>query len=93
MGGGIMVRLTRLSGVEVVVNADLIEFVEMTPDTLVTLVTGKKIPVRESADEIVERIVSYRRSIGVTGQVDTGKRIAAMGSLPSSGATPEPTGL
>ena len=81
-----MVRLTRLNGIEVVVNADLIEFVEMTPDTLVTLVTGKKIPVRESAEEIVQRIVSYRRSIGVTGQAELGRRVGAMASDRPSGS-------
>jgi flagellar protein FlbD len=59
-----MIRLTRINGVEVVINADLIEFVEMTPDTLVTLFTGKKIPVQESSDMVIERVVSYRRSIG-----------------------------
>ena len=62
-----MIRLTRLNGVEVVVNADLIEFVETTPDTLVTMLTGKKIPVRESTDEVIERVVSYRRATGPAG--------------------------
>lgn len=60
-----MIRVTRMNGEPVVVNADLIEFVEMTPDTLLSLLTGKKVPVRESADEIIERVVSYRRSIDV----------------------------
>ena len=59
-----MIRLTRMNGTEVVVNADLIEFVEMTPDTLITLLTGKKIPVRESSDEVMARVISYRRAIG-----------------------------
>lgn len=59
-----MIRLTRLNGETVVVNADLIEFVEATPDTLVTLLTGKKIPVRESSEEVIDKTVSYRRAIG-----------------------------
>jgi flagellar protein FlbD len=59
----------------VVVNADLIEFVEMTPDTLVTLFTGKKIPVRESADEVIERVVSYRRSLGAVRAADLHHRV------------------
>jgi flagellar protein FlbD len=65
-----MIRLTRLNGVEVVVNADLIEFVETTPDTLVTLFTGKKIPVRETVDEVILRVVSYRRAIGAAAAAD-----------------------
>jgi flagellar protein FlbD len=65
-----MIRLTRLNGVEVVVNADLIEFVETTPDTLVTLFTGKKIPVRESTEEVIQRVVSYRRAVGSSGAAD-----------------------
>jgi flagellar protein FlbD len=65
-----MIRLTRINGVEVVINADLIEFVEMTPDTLVTLFTGKKIPVRESSDVVIEKVVSYRRSIGAATTSD-----------------------
>ena len=44
-----------------VVNAEMIEFVEATPDTIVTLQSGKKIMVTEPVDEVVERIVDYRR--------------------------------
>ena len=65
-----MIRLTRISGEQVVVNADLIEFVETTPDTLVTLFTGKKIPVQESADEVIGRVVAYRRSLGAASTAD-----------------------
>ena len=65
-----MVRLTRLNGTEVVINADLIEFVETTPDTLVTLVTGKKIPVRETTEDVIQRVMSYRRATGTAGAAD-----------------------
>lgn len=73
-----MIRLTRINGEQVVVNADLIEFVEMTPDTLVTLFTGKKIPVRESADEVIERVVSYRRSLGAASTADLHRRVTGV---------------
>jgi flagellar protein FlbD len=46
-----------------VVNSDLIKFVENAPDTVLTLITGEKMLVRESADEIVGRIVEFRRRI------------------------------
>jgi flagellar protein FlbD len=46
-----------------VVNAELIEHVETTPDTVVSMTTGEKFVVVETADEIVERVIAYRRSI------------------------------
>ena len=42
------------------VNADLIEFVESTPDTLISLTTGRKIMVLEELDDVVRKAVSYR---------------------------------
>ncbi|HUR77963.1 MAG TPA: flagellar FlbD family protein [Acidimicrobiales bacterium] len=58
-----MIAVTRLNGSELVVNADLIETVESTPETLVTLVDGKTYRVRESVREIVERAGAFRASI------------------------------
>jgi flagellar protein FlbD len=55
-----MIGLTRLNGRAVIVNAELIETVESTPDTVVSLVTGKKLVVRESAADVVEKVLSYR---------------------------------
>jgi flagellar protein FlbD len=56
-----MIELTRLHNEKVVVNAELIEFVEATPDTLVSTTTGKKLMVKESVGEVVELVVAYRR--------------------------------
>lgn len=58
-----VVRLTRLDGTEVVVSAELIEMLEATPDTVVTLTTGRKLVVRESVDEVVRRVREYRRDV------------------------------
>ncbi len=58
-----MIRLTRLNHVPVVLNSDLIEHVEETPDTVITLTTGQIVRVRESAEEVVNRIVEFRRRI------------------------------
>ena len=58
-----MIQLTRLNHIPLVLNSDLIEHIEITPDTVITLTTGQKIMVRESADEVVERVVAFRRSI------------------------------
>jgi flagellar protein FlbD len=59
----LVIRLTRLNQVPLVVNSDLIEHVEITPDTVIALTTGQKILVRETADEIIERVVGFRRAV------------------------------
>lgn len=59
-----MIRLTRLNQKPLVVNSDLIEHVESTPDTIVTMTTGQKFVVQESAEEVVDRVIGYRRTIG-----------------------------
>ena len=75
-----MIQLTRLNHVPLVLNSDLIEHVEVTPDTVVTLTTGQKIVVLESAEEVVERTIRYRRSI-----------VAGVGVCPFRRLNTEPT--
>jgi flagellar protein FlbD len=58
-----MIRLTRLNHSPIVLNSDLIEHIDVTPDTVVTLTTGQILRVRETADELVERIVEFRRRV------------------------------
>jgi flagellar protein FlbD len=58
-----MIHVTRLNQSSVVLNSDLIEQIESTPDTLITLTNNQKLIVLETAEEIVERIRQYRRSI------------------------------
>lgn len=58
-----MIWLTRLNRVPLVLNSDLIEHIEVTPDTVITLTTGQILRVRESAEDVVRRIVEYRRRI------------------------------
>ena len=58
-----MIRLTRLSHAPLVLNSDLIEHIDVTPDTVITLTTGQILRVRETAEEVVERIVDFRRRI------------------------------
>jgi len=58
-----MIQLTRLNNHPLVVNSDLIKFVEQAPDTVITLVNGDKIVVRESAQDVLERVVRFRRSV------------------------------
>ena len=60
---GKMIELTKLNDIKFTVNADIIEFVEETPDTVVSLTTGKKIIVKESRQEVTELVISYKRAI------------------------------
>lgn len=55
-----MIHVARLDGSDLIVNADLIETIEETPDTVISLVNGKKYIVREHAAEVVRRIIAYR---------------------------------
>lgn len=64
-----MIWVTRLNGSEVVVNSDLIETVEATPDTVLTLVDGKKYVVHEGVGEVVDRIRRFR--VSLLSAVDT----------------------
>ena len=58
-----MIPLRRLNNQPIVVNCDLIESVESTPDTVVTLISGNKLIVRETPDEITRRVVEFKRAI------------------------------
>lgn len=58
-----MIRLTRLTDEGFVLNADMVQEIEATPDTIVTLTSGKKMIVKESVDEVVAAVLEYRRSI------------------------------
>jgi flagellar protein FlbD len=60
-----MIKVTRINDSQLVLNADLIESVESSPDTIISLTTGKKIVVRESVDEIIARVASFKRMCGV----------------------------
>ena len=57
-----MIKLKRLNGEKLVINADLIELIEAKPDTIITLTTGEKYIVENSVDEIIEKVKSYKQS-------------------------------
>jgi flagellar protein FlbD len=58
-----MITVTRLNHSRIVLNSDLIEQIETTPDTVISLTTGQRIMVRESTEQVVERIIEFRRTI------------------------------
>jgi len=63
-----MIRLTRINHVPLVLNSDLIEHVEATPDTVIALTTGQKLVVLESAEEVIQRVIEFRRAISNQSQ-------------------------
>lgn len=58
-----MITLHKLNGMEVVVNADLIETLEPGPETVVNLATGNRLVVRENADEIAAKVLEYKKAL------------------------------
>ena len=58
-----MIHLTRINRVPLVLNADLIEHMETTPDTVISMTNGQKFTVLETTDEVIGKVVEFRRSI------------------------------
>ena len=58
-----MIHLTRINHAPLVLNSDLIEHIEATPDTVITLTNAQKMMVLESADEVIQRVIEFRRCI------------------------------
>jgi flagellar protein FlbD len=56
-----MIKLTRLNGSEFWVNQDHIQFIERTPETVLSLTDGKKVTVKESAEELIEKVIEFHR--------------------------------
>ena len=60
-----MIKVTRLNGASLVISADLIEFVEAIPETIICLTTGKKIMVKEAIDDIINRVAKFKQLSGI----------------------------
>jgi flagellar protein FlbD len=93
-----MIELTRLNGNPMMLNSDLIKIAEASPDTMLTLINGEKLIVREETAEVVERVLAYRarllanvaRRLPAFGDLE---RVVALASLDVSGQpTPPPSG-
>lgn len=65
-----MIMVTRLNGQEFVLNADLIKIIEQRPDTIITLVNGDHIVVKEASREVIERVIEYGRRLRRLTPVD-----------------------
>jgi flagellar protein FlbD len=79
-----MIELTRLNGNPLVVNCDLIKYIESSPDTMLTLVTGEKIVVRESCADVIARAVAYRGRLLHQTAADPGQSAALAAASASS---------
>jgi flagellar protein FlbD len=58
-----MIEVTRINHVPLVLNSDLIEHIEATPDTVISLINGQKLMVLEAPEELIRRVVAFRRRI------------------------------
>jgi len=90
-----MIELTRLNGNAMVVNSDLIKTAEASPDTMLTLINGEKLIVREELGEVIERVLVYRaRLLTVAGRrmqhFDDLERVVALASLDVANSRPSP---
>ncbi len=63
-----MIEVTKLNDVKIIINADLIETIEATPDAVITLLNGKKFVVKENVEEIMTRAILYQQRVhsGIT---------------------------
>ena len=75
-----MIQLTRLNNSPLIVNSDLIKFIERSPDTVITLINSEKILVRESAEKVLERIVDFRRTV-LQGLYPTASQCTAISAV------------
>lgn len=69
-----MIALQRLNGAPFVLNAELIETIESTPDTVIALVGGKKLVVKNSVEDVVRKTVRYKQLCNQTIRIDKGSR-------------------
>ncbi|NLT96252.1 MAG: flagellar FlbD family protein [Clostridia bacterium] len=60
-----MIKVTRFQGKEFYLNSDLIEYIDSNPDTVITLTNGKKFVIQEKPEEVVERIIQFRKEINL----------------------------
>ena len=72
-----MIELTRLNGTPIVLNSDLIKTAEASPDTMLTLINGEKLIVREDCAEVTERVLAYRARL----LAGVARRLPSLGDL------------
>jgi flagellar protein FlbD len=73
-----VIVLSRLNGQLVAINPDLVIWIEVLPDTTISMVGGDKLLVRESLDEVIGRVIAYRSSFGKIEAIRPGSPVAAL---------------
>ena len=68
LGDDSLITITKLNDKEMVINSDLIESIEAMPDTTVTMTTGRKYIIKTSIDEMLEKVMEFRRQINIKTQ-------------------------
>ena len=76
-----MIQLTRLNGNPIVVNSELIKFAESSPDTMLTLVNGEKLIVREGLHDVMNRVLQYRARLLADVAQQLPERVAAVAGI------------
>jgi flagellar protein FlbD len=83
-----MIYLTRLNHVPLIVNSDLIEHIEVTPDTFVVLTSGEKYLVLESPDEVIERVIKFKRAVWSV-EAAPQKQLSTTGEIACAAGSPQ----
>lgn len=65
-----MIRITRLNGNSFILNCEVIETIESTPDTVISTVNGKKYVVADTVEEVVEKVLQYKRKVLLINRID-----------------------
>lgn len=89
-----MIELTRLNGSTMVLNSDLIKTAEASPDTMLTLINGEKLIVKEACEEVVERVLAYRAKLlaGVARRLPSYGELQRVVSITSLDVAGQPGG-
>ncbi len=85
-----MLELTRLNGNRFFVNSDLIQFAEASPDTVLTLVTGEKLVVRESCRQVIAAALAYRSKVLLTTWPDADSALTARAAHDAASCSKSP---
>ena len=76
-----MIELTRLNHDPIILNSDLIEHIEVTPDTVISLTTGQRFMVRERPDEVIQKVIEFRRAIATASCAVLSDRVPGLAGV------------
>jgi flagellar protein FlbD len=93
-----MIKLTRLNGNPMVLNSDLLKTAEASPDTMLTLINGEKLIVREDIEEVTKRVLEYRarllasvaRRLPSFGDLELPASLTSLNMMEQTGEIPRP---